>query len=381
MMIRLAILALVITFIAACGPQETSKKQNRLMLKKSQYGTMPDGKIVDAYTLTNANGISVTAITYGGIITSIMVPDREGHLGEVTLGYDQLEGYLDKTPYFGAIIGRYGNRIAKGQFELDGESYQLATNNIGNHLHGGNVGFDKVVWRAEEVEGEDQVGVKFSYSSPDGEEGYPGNLTVEVTYALDNDDQLTFDYRATTDKKTIVNLTNHAYFNLSDTGEEISEHELTLYASNYLPVDSTLIPTKMTAVQGTPFDFAQAKRIGRDIERDHEQLRNGGGYDHCWVLDREGQGLSPAATLYHEGTGRMMEIFTTEPGIQFYSGNFLDGSITGKGGRVYGYRSALCLETEHFPDSPNRPDFPSVTLNPGEIYRSTTVTKFSVKGR
>ncbi len=376
-------LTILLMSLAACGPGTSSNSAGSntspASIVRSEFGTMPDGTVINQYTLTNTNGLSVSCITYGGIITELLVPDREGNMADITLGYDNLEGYLEATPYFGAIIGRYGNRIAKGQFTLDGNDYQLAANNIGNHLHGGLVGFDKVVWEAEEIAAENGVAVKFAYQSVDGEEGYPGTLSVEVIYTLDNEDQLTFDYYATTDKKTVVNLTNHAYYNLSSMEEDILGHELTLYASQYLPVDSTLIPTELTSVEGTPFDFTQPKAIGNDIGQDHPQIKNGLGYDHCWVLDKGGEALTKAASLYHAGTGRLMEIFTTEPGIQFYSGNFLDGSITGGNNKTYAYRSALCLETEHYPDSPNRPDFPTTALSPGEEYRTTTITKFSTK--
>ncbi|MEM9325761.1 MAG: aldose epimerase family protein [Bacteroidota bacterium] len=374
-------LTLSLMIINACGPTQTQDGSNSptLSVSKREFGSLPSGEVVHEFTLANEKGLTVKAISYGGIITSLQVPDRDGHMADITLGYDQLDGYLEASPYFGAIIGRYGNRIAKGRFTLDGTDYQLAVNNIGNHLHGGTVGFDKVLWAAEEFSTDDKVGIKFTYASPDGEEGYPGNLEVEVTYTLDNENQLVFDYKAITDKKTIINLTNHAYYNLSGTEEDILGHELQLHASRYVPVDSTLIPIEITTVDGTPFDFTTPKLIGRDISGDHPQLVNGGGYDHCWVIDEGDSELRKAATLYHEGTGRLMEVWTTEPGVQFYSGNFLDGSIIGKEGKTYGYRSALCLETEHIPDSPNRADFPSTVLVPGQTYRTTTVTKFSTK--
>ncbi len=372
-----SILAVVILFLFVLGCD--TKKKSAPSVQQNSFGTMPDGTTVEQYTLTNANGIEMKVITYGGIITSLKLPDREGNFADVVLGYDNLEGYLVQNPYFGAIIGRYGNRIAKGVFTLDSVQYELVQNNIGNHLHGGNVGFDKVVWQAEPLTIENAVGLKFTYKSKDMEEGYPGNLDVTVNYILGDDNTLTFEYFATTDKKTIVSLTNHAYYNLTGKPGDILSHELKINANAYLPVDSTLIPLQPENVQGTPFDFTNAKVIGKDIETDHVQLKNGGGYDHCWILNKSDDALNFAASLYDPGTGRFMEVFTTEPGIQFYSGNFLDGTITGKGGVVYKYRTGLCLETQHYPDSPNRPDFPTTTLNPGEEYRTKTVTKFSIK--
>lgn len=369
----------VFAAIASCTENSDRTEDMSTSISKQQFGTMPDGQVVDQYTLTNHNGIEMKVITYGGIITSLRIPDRNGKLEDVVLGYDNLEGYLEQNPYFGAIIGRYGNRIAKGKFTLDGTEYSLATNNLGNHLHGGIVGFDKVVWEAETVKTDSSAGIKFSYDSPDMEEGYPGNLYVTVIYTLDNDDQLTFEYAAMTDKQTIVNLTNHAYYNLSAMKEDILQHELTLNANRYLPVDSSLIPLEAAPVAGTPFDFTEPKKIGADINDEHVQLKNGGGYDHCWILNASDDEMQFAASLYEPDSGRYMEIYTTEPGIQFYSGNFLDGTITGKNGITYGYRSGLCLETQHFPDSPNRPDFPSVVLNPGERYYSKTITHFSTK--
>ena len=370
----LLILTLVV-FVLSCD----MKKRPAPSVQRDSFGTMPDGTAIEQYTLTNANGIEMKVITYGGIITSLKLPDREGNFADVVLGYDKLDGYLKQSPYFGAIIGRYGNRIAKGLFTLDSVQYKLAQNNIGNHLHGGNVGYDKVVWRAEQLGTTNSVGLKLTYRSKDMEEGYPGNLDVTVNYILDNDNTLTFEYFATTDKKTIVNLTNHAYYNLTGKSGDILGHELTINAKEYLPVDSTLIPLQPEPVQGTPFDFTSAKVIGQDIEADHVQLKNGGGYDHCWILNESVDSLNFAASLFDPGSGRFMEVFTTEPGIQFYSGNFLDGSITGKRGAVYKFRTGLCLETQHYPDSPNRPEFPTTALNPGEQYKTKTVTKFSIK--
>lgn len=348
-------------------------------ISNADFGTTPDGEKVEVYTLKNVNGLEMEVITYGGIIRTLRIPDRDGKLEDVVLGYDHLEGYVENNPYFGAIIGRYGNRIARGRFSLDGQEYTLATNNNLNHLHGGIRGFDKVVWQAEPFEEADATGLRLTYQSADGEEGYPGNLEVSVTYTLDDQDQLIFDYEASTDQPTIVNLTNHAYYNLTGMKENILGHKLEINAENYLPVDSTLIPEEPQPVAGTPFDFTEPQPIGSRIEEDNIQLANGLGYDHCWILNRTTDTPGYAASLYDSVSGRFMEIFTTEPGIQFYSGNFLNGNITGKAGQTYEFRSGLCLETQHFPDSPNRPDFPSVRLNPDETYSSRTITKFSTK--
>jgi aldose 1-epimerase len=342
------------------------------------FGKLPDGKAVEQFTLTNANGAELRAITYGAIITSIGVPDRKGQVGDIVLGFDRIDGYLKAASYFGAVVGRYGNRIGKGQFTLDGRAYKLATNNGPNHLHGGNKGFDKVLWTAEPMK--DQNGVVFTRTSPDGEEGYPGTLKVRVSYTLTDKNELIVDYHATTDKATPVNLTQHSYFNLAGEGSgDVLKHELMLNADRYTPVDDTLIPTgELAPVQGTPFDFRSPTAIGARINQNHPQLKNGRGYDHNWVLTRKGAGLELAARLVEPTTGRTLEIHTTEPGIQFYSGNFLDGTLTGKSGRVYQQRSGLCLETQHFPDSPNKPAFPSTVLRPGEEYRSRTVFTFGV---
>jgi aldose 1-epimerase len=344
------------------------------------FGVTQQGETVDVITLTNAGGLEVRAITYGGIIVSLRTPDRQGNLDDVVLGYDDLDGYLRDSPYFGAIVGRYGNRIANGRFALDGESYELATNNGPNHLHGGLRGFDKVVWGAELLESDDGVAVVLTHVSPDGDEGYPGTLTARVTYTLTDQNELIVDYFATTDKATPVNLTQHSYFNLAGAGSgDVLGHQLRINAQNFTPVDETLIPTgELARVTGTPFDFTTSTPIGARIEQDDEQLTHGGGYDHNFVLDRTGTGLQHAARVAEPTTGRVLDIYTTEPGLQFYSGNFLDGSITGKSGRVYRHRYGFCLETQHFPDSPNRPNFPSTILRPGEEYRSRTVFAFSV---
>jgi aldose 1-epimerase len=354
---------------------QTPAARGKASVARAPFGKMPDGTAVDVYTLTNANGVEIKAITYGGIITSLRVPDRAGRLGDVVLGFETLDAYLGDHPFFGGIIGRYGNRIAKGRFALDGRTHTLATNNGPNHLHGGNRGFDKVPWTAEPV---GQNGVAFSRTSPDGEEGYPGNLKVRVTYTLTDSNELAVDYLATTDKATPVNLTQHSYFNLAG-GGDILGHTLLINADRYTPVDSTLIPTgQLAPVQGTPFDFRKPTPIGARIGDAHEQLANGKGYDHNWVLTRRGDGLQLAARLTDPRSGRTMQITTTEPGLQFYSGNFLDGTLKGKGGVVYAHRSGLCLETQHYPGSPNQPAFPSTILRPGQEYRSRTVFAFGV---
>ncbi len=337
----------------------------------------------DIITLKNARGMEVRAIPYGGIITSIRVPDRDGHFDDVVLGYDDVENYKKSNgPYMGAIIGRYANRIAKGTFTLDGKVYKLATNNGPNHLHGGNKGFDKVLWNAEEFRNADGTGVIFRYTSPDGEEGYPGTLKAQVTYTLSDRNELIVDYLATSDKPTLVNLTQHSYFNLTGGVRDVLGHELTIDADRYTPIDPTSIPTgTIASVDGTPFDFRKATAIGARIMQDDEQLRNGRGYDHNFVLNRQGDGLVHAARVYEPTTGRALDVSTTEPGVQFYSGNFLDGSIKGKSGRSYQQRFGFCLETQHFPDSPNQPEFPSTILRPGMEYRSRTIFAFSVRSQ
>ena len=352
----------------------------------SQLSSTPFGEVngqqATLYTLSFENGLQASVTNYGGIVTSLSVPDKNGKIVDVVLGYDQLQGYLDSSPYFGALIGRYGNRIARGKFTLNGQEHVLAVNNGVNHLHGGEKGFDKVIWEVPETyRTNDSIGITFKYVSADGEEGYTGTLTSIVTYTF-TPDAFQIDYEATTDQPTIINLTQHTYFNLSgDEHEDILGHELSLKATSFLPVDSTLIPTgELRPVEGTPFDFTAAKKIGTDINKDNQQLQYGQGYDHCWVLDG---GITPkpraVATLYHPGSGRFMEVLTTEPGMQFYSGNFLNGTITGKNDVVYNQRYGLCLETQHFPDSPNQSAFPSVVLEPGNTYKSSTVYRFSVK--
>lgn len=347
----------------------------------SPFGTMPDGKAVSLYTLTNASGMTMKVMNYGGIITSLTAPDKNGKFEDVVLGYDSLSGYLKSSPYFGALIGRYGNRIAKGKFSLDGKTYTLAKNNGENNLHGGPKGFDTRYWNIEKQNVDNGSAIKLSYTSQDMEEGYPGTLNVEVIYHLTDSNELKIDYKATTDKKTVVNLTQHSYFNLSgNTKSDILSHELMLSSDKFVPVDKTLIPTgELKPVSETPFDFKTPTAIGARIDKDDQQLKFGQGYDHCWVLNTGGDVSKAAATLYDPTSGRVMSVFTTEPGIQFYSGNFLDGSITGKFGVVYKNRYGLCLETEHFPDSPNQKSFPTVELNPGQEYKTQTIYRFTVK--
>ena len=351
-------------------------------IEKTTFGTMPDGTAVELYTLSNGQDMSVAILTYGGVVQAINVPDRDGNLANVALGFASLDDYLTKSPYFGNITGRYANRIAKGQFTLDGTTYELATNNGPNALHGGVSGFDKKLWAAEEINGADGVGVALSYTSPDGEEGYPGTLAAKVTYTVTEANELRIDYEATTDKTTIVNLTNHTYFNLAGEGSgTILDHELMLNASTFTPVDETLIPTgEIAKVQGGPMDFTTSKRIGERIRDGDKQLVFGRGYDHNWVLDKPEPGaLSLAARLAEPTSGRVMEVRTTEPAIQFYAGNFLDGSLVGTSGKMYRQSDGLCLETQHYPDSPNHADFPSTVLNPGEVYKTTTVYAFSAE--
>ncbi|MBI1881194.1 MAG: galactose mutarotase [Chloroflexi bacterium] len=352
-------------------------------LVKASYGTTADGVAVDEYTLTNANGMEVKISTYGGIISSVKVPDRNGNLADVALGFDNLKDYETKNPYFGCITGRYANRIAKGKFSIEGEEYTLATNNGPNSLHGGLKGFDKVVWTAKEAQSTDGVGLELTYTSPDGEEGYPGNLDVKVVYTLTDENEIRMDYTATTDKPTVVNLTNHSYWNLAGEGAgDIYGHILMLNAGQYTPVDDTLIPTgELEAVDGTPFDFRTPKAIGPGQRSNHPQIVIGRGYDHNWVLNRpspDDTSLIMAARLYEPNSGRVFEVWTTEPGIQFYAGNFLDGTLYGPSGHSYRQSDALALETQHYPDSPNQPNFPSTLLAPGDTYETTTVYKFLV---
>ena len=352
-------------------------------ITKSDFGKTPAGEQVDLYTLTNANGLECQIITWGGTCVSLKTPDRDGKLGDILLGHDSLEGYLDHStsPYFGALIGRYGNRIGDAKFSIDGVEYKLPANDGTNHLHGGVAGFDHKNWTAEPVKSCSAVSLKLTYTSVDGEEGYPGTLKVTVVYSLTNDDELTVDYEATTDKPTVCNLTNHNYYNFTGCERDILDHELMINADKTTPVVKGLIPTgEIVSLKGGPFDFTSPKAIGKDINAENAQLQLGPGYDHNWVLNKDKLGeMTKAAEVYEPTTGRVMEIFTTEPAIQFYAGNFLDGSIKGKDGKVYGHRYGFCLETQHNPDSPNNPDWPTTTLRPGETYKTTTVHKFSAR--
>jgi len=368
--------AFALVLLAGCGQKKESGA--KVQMKKQPFGKTADGQAVDLYTLTNPNGLEAAITNYGGIVVRLKTPDRNGQLADVVLGFDTLDDYLKGHPYFGAIIGRYGNRIAKGRFQLNGVEYKLAVNNGENHLHGGLKGFDKVVWNARDVSTAEAPALELTYTSKDGEEGYPGTLHVTVVYTLTPANELKIDYAATTDKDTIVNLTNHSYFNLAGQGEgDILGHELMINASRFTPVDAGLIPTgELRSVEGTPFDFRKPVAIGARINQDDQQLKYGNGYDHNFVLDRTGDGLVLAARVTEPKSGRVMEVYTTEPGIQFYSGNFLDGSNKGKGGKIYQRRYGFCLETQHFPDSPNKPNFPSTVLRPGAKYQSTTVYRF-----
>jgi aldose 1-epimerase len=366
--------------MAGCATKCTKCASGKSSITHESFGATTDGTPVEIYTLRNENGIEARIMTYGGIIQSIKVPDKNGQFGDVTLGYDTIDGYLTNSPYFGALIGRYGNRIAKGHFTLDGQEYTLATNNVPNSLHGGLKGFDKVVWKVAEAEVEDEgPELKLTYLSKDGEEGYPGNLQVTATYKLmAKENALQLKFKATTDKDTIVNLTAHSYFNLGGGGGDVLNHLVYIDADKYTPVDSTLIPTgELAPVAGTPFDFRTPTAIGARIGDDNEQLKCGGGYDHNWVMNHPMGKLALDARVTDPANGRVFEIWSTEPGLQFYSGNFLDGTIKGKGGVLYPHRGAFAMEPQHFPDSPNHNNFPSVVLHPGETYHNTIIYKFS----
>lgn len=349
------------------------------MAKAEHFGTTKEGESVDLYTMVNSHGLEIRAMTYGGIILSCRIPDKRGQMDDVALGFDNFEDYLNNNkPYFGAIVGRYANRIANGKFTLNGREYHLARNNGSNSLHGGLKGFDKVVWQAASLENKEGVGIVLTYTSKDGEEEYPGNLKTKVTYTLTDSDELVIDYEVTTDKTTPVNLTQHSYFNLAGEGKgDILGHELTLHADRFTPVDNDLIPTgELRPVKRTPLDFTKPAVIGARINDNYEQLRLAGGYDHNFVINGR-KGLRLAARVREPSSGRVMEVYTTEPGVQLYSGNFLDGTITGKHGHAYKRREGFALETQHFPDSPNHPQFPSTILRPGQTYRSRTIYKFS----
>jgi len=372
---------MLVLFVSAAMVHDAAAAKGKQQVRKEAFGKTGDGRPVALYTLTNSKGMEVRAMTYGGIIVSIRVPDKNGKIGDVVLGHDNVDGYLVNPPYFGAIVGRYANRIAGGTFTLDGVKYTLPKNDGPNTLHGGLVGFNKVIWEAKEFKNSKGVGVAFSYLSKDGEEGFPGNLKVKVTYTLTDENQLMVDYEASTDKATPINLSQHTYFNLAGEGSgDILGHHLMLNADRFTPVDKTLIPTgELTPVQGTPMDFTKPTAIGARINDNYEQLVVGKGYDHNWVINRTGDGLVLAARVHEPTTGRILEVFTTQPGVQFYSGNFLDGSIVGKQGHPYKLRNGLCLETQHYPDSPNHPDFPSTILRPGTTFHSQTVFKFSTE--
>ncbi len=371
--------------LVSCGGSGQATNKPKAGIVKEGFGQF-NGQPVELYTLTNNNGVVMKVATYGGTITELHVPDKDGQMGDVVLGFDKLAGYLSpeyekSNPNFGAIIGRYGNRIAKGKFTLDGAEYTLATNNGENHLHGGNIGFNRVVWAAKPVENAAGNALELTYTSKDMEEGYPGNLQVAVTYTLTDANELKIVYRAVTDKATPCNLTNHSYFNLS-AGKQptIAGHELVILADKYTEVDGSLIPTgNLPDVADTPMDFTTPHKIGERIDADFEQLKLGGGYDHNWVLRNSNGSLALAATVYEPESGRFMEVLTTEPGVQFYAGNFLDGTLIGKNNTKYVKRAGLCLETQHFPDSPNQPTFPSTILQPGQTYQTQTIYKFSVK--
>jgi len=365
-------------FTQACAKKETSEVKNDV--KKQAYGKLPDGREVELYTLTNPGGMQAGIITYGGTVVSLTAPDRGGKYADVVLGLDDPTAYTKATAFFGAIIGRYGNRIGHAQFTLDGNTYKLPANDNGNTLHGGTDGFDKRIFTATPGASAEGQTLELTYVSKDGEMGFPGNLTTKVVYTLTAKNELKIDYTATTDKTTVANLTNHSYFNLAGQGEgDILGHEVTIYADRFTPVDDKLIPTgELKPVAGTPFDFTKSTAVGARIKAADQQLKYGKGYDHNWVLTRTGEGLSKAAEVFEPKTGRVMEVLTTEPALQFYTGNFLDGTLKGKG-KTYLHRGGFCMETQHYPDSPNHPAFPSTELKPGATYRTTTVYRFSAR--
>ena len=374
-----SLMIILLVIISSCDSQ--NRKEVKMNIAKEHYGMTRDSQSVDIYTLTNNNGMEVRITNYGGIIQSLTTPDRDGKFQDVVLGYDSLDSYIEATPYFGAIVGRYGNRIANGKFTLDEVEYTLAQNDSINHLHGGIIGFDKVVWEAATIKSYDAVSLKLEYLSKDGEEGYPGNLKVTVIYTLTDDDALKIEYQAMTDKKTHINLTNHSYFNLTaDFTNKILDHKLWLNADRFIPIDATAIPLgNVDVVSGTPFDFTTPIKIGENIMDDNQQLKNGIGYDHCIVFEDYEDEVKLQATVYEEESGRLMEVFTDQPAVQFYVGNYLDGTNIGKGNMPYQYRTGFCLETEHYPDSPNQPMFPSTVLEPDEVYSTTTIYRFTTK--
>lgn len=372
--------AILLTSISFIACKNTKEKESKLLrIEKQAFGQLASGENVELFTLRNTLGMEVDIMNYGGTIVRWTAPDKDGNYDDITLGMDSLKGYLNGVPYFGALVGRYGNRIANAKFTLNGTSYDLAVNNGVNSLHGGIKGFDKVLWTADVIN-ETEGKLVLSYLSKDGEEGYPGNLKVKVTYELKDDNSLSIDYEATTDQKTVVNLTNHAYFNLGGLGSRVLDHEVMIAADTYLPVDKGLIPTgEMMSVENSPMDFTDFHGIGERLDdTTYTQIALGGGYDHCWVFTDQSDVLRKVAEVREASSGRSMEVFTTEPAVQFYTGNFLDGSIIGKKGISYGKRSGFCLETQHFPDSPNQSQFPSTVLDPSDTYKSTTVFKFGI---
>ena len=377
--IKLLIILFLVTISNSCT--KISKKMPILKIDKTQFGKTIDGNDVDQYILTNNKGMEVRIINYGGIITSWTAADKNGDYKDIVLGYNTLAEYELENPYFGALIGRYGNRIAGGKFNIDDREYTLVANNGPNHLHGGLKGFDKVIWDAKTIVSDSTVSLELSYLSKDMEEGYPGNLETKVTYTLNNEDELSVSYEATTDKPTIVNLTQHSYFNLTaDFNQDILDHEIVINADYFLPVNDALIPTgEFRDVNKTPFDFRTPTAIGKQISDKNPQLENGMGYDHCWVLNDQDKGLRFVASAYEPVSGRLLEVFTNEPGVQLYSGNFLDGTLPNKSNGKYQHRTGFCLETQHYPDSPNQKNFPSVRLNPGEKYKSKTVFRLATK--
>ncbi len=377
-MIARTVLVIGLAALCACSPKPKEVPMTTLITTRP-FGFI-NGQPVVLYTLTNSKGISADITNYGARVAALRVPGRSGIFADIVLGFDTLDGYLKENPYFGAIVGRYGNRIAKGQFKLDGKPYTLARNNGQNSLHGGTKGFDKQVWAARDISTPDSPALELSYLSKDGEEGYPGNLSAKVTYTLSNDNELKIEYAASTDKDTVVNLTNHSYFNLAGQGNgDILGHELMIEADKFTPVNAGLIPTgQLRNVAGTPFDFRQSTPVGKRMNDNDAQLKLGGGYDHNFVLSHPAGQIGLAARVTEPVSGRVLEVRTVEPGVQFYTGNFLDGTITGKGGKVYNKHAALCLETQHFPDSPNQPGFPSTVVKPGAPYASVTIWKFSV---
>ncbi len=372
---------LIVISIFVCFTSCKNKNTSNSEVQKSNFGVTAEGDSVYAYVLKNNNGMEVTILNYGGIIQSVKVPDKNGEMGDVVLGFNNIEKYQKYSPYFGALIGRFGNRIAKGTFTLNDSTYHVPINDGPNSLHGGKKGFDKRIWDVTPFNKDSSEGLKLHYLSPDGEEGYPGNLDVNVTYTLNNQNELQIEYNATTDKPTVINLTNHSYFNLREGKDSINDYVLKIDADHFLPVDSTLIPTgEYRPVAGTPFDFTKPTKIGLHLNDTVKQMQlANGGYDFCWVLNKPHNLSNPAVSVYDPKSGRILKVYTTEPGVQFYSGNFLEGAFKGKGGIAYPKHSAIVLETEHFPDSPNQPKFPSTTLKPGEKYHSTTIYKFGVK--